>query len=170
MIATNVWCSMNSTQLKNIRKNFSEWHPFNEQYLKKAPERHGIYVIRKSEGQCFGRLRGKSDILYIGSTEAKGGLRQRLRQYLHPGPTQWTNKRINKLLIKYKMEVAWCTCNESGNLEHQLLREYLTEHDELPPLNHATKRLLRKVLKETLQLTDRSTESLNSNSNINSNN
>jgi len=145
---------MDSTELKDIRKDFSEWILLNEKCVKKTPKQPGAYVIRKGGGQRFGRLRGKSDILYIGSTEAKGGLRQRLRQYLHPGPTQWTNRRINKLLIKYKMEVAWCTCNEPGNLEHQLLRRYLKEHDELPPLNHATKRLLKKVFKETVHVQD----------------
>lgn len=136
---------MNSTELKNSRTDFSEWYPLNEEGVKQAPKEQGVYVIRKSRGQCFWRLRGQSDIFYMGSTIAKGGLKQRLSQYLHPGPSQLTNIRINKLLNKYEMEVAWCTCNEPGNLEHQLLRQYVEEHDELPPLNHASPRSQKKV-------------------------
>lgn len=143
---------MDSKQLK--QRGFIGWFPFNENVIANAPGQLGVYVLRRAYGKRFGRLRGKSDILYIGSTEAEKGLRQRLRQYLHPGPTQWTNKRINELLKKYKTEVAWCTCEEPDNSEHDLLVQYMTEHDELPPLNHATKRLLKKVLKEELHIAD----------------
>lgn len=41
---------------------------------------------------------------------------------------------------------------ECVNLELELLRRYLNDHDELPPLNHAAKRLLRKVLTESIQI------------------
>jgi excinuclease UvrABC nuclease subunit len=142
---------MNSSQL--TQKGFSEWIPFTEENVEKAPRKPGVYILRKAHGLVFGRLRGKSDILYIGSTEAQSGLKHRLKQYFHPGPTQWTNKRINKLLEKYEMEIAWCPCDEPSNLEHQLLTQYLEEHDELPPLNHATKRLLKKIFTETLHFT-----------------
>ena len=148
---------MDSTQLILFSKGFSDWSPFNEKGVKNAPEQHGVYILRKAGGQRFGRLQGQSDILYIGSTMAARGLKQRLQQYLHPGPTQWTNKRINELSKKHEMEVAWCPCNEPENLEHQLLQQYLKEHDELPPLNHAGKRLLKKVLTEELHLADRCT-------------
>ena len=151
---------MDSTQLSKSRKGFSRWHPFNEQSIINAPKSYGVYVIRRDGGQRFGRLQGESDILYIGSTEAKRGLRQRLRSYLHLGPTQWTNKRINELAKKYEMEVAWCQCDEPGNLENQLLRQYLSEHDELPPLNRAGKKLLKKLLTEGLQLSDQVSFSL----------
>jgi len=107
-----------------------------------------------ARGRHFGRLHGESDILYIGSTEAKRGLRQRLRQYLYPGPTQWTNKRVNELAKKYEMEVAWYPCDEASDLEHQLLRRYLEQHDELPPLNHASRKKLKKALLKTIRVSD----------------
>jgi len=131
---------MNSEQLK--QKGFFSWFPFTDHGVGKAPKQSGVYALRKARGALFGRLRGESDILYIGSTEARGGLKQRLRQYLHPGPTQWTNLRIYQLAKKHEIEVGWYSCNEPGNVEHQLLQQYLQEHDELPPLNHAGKRLL----------------------------
>ena len=135
---------MNSKQLR--QKGFSQWFPFTGHGVGKVPRQSGVYVLRKAQGVLFGRLRGESDILYIGSTQARGGLKQRLRQYLHPGPTQWTNLRIHELAKKCEMEVGWCQCDEPRNIEHQLLQQYLQEHDELPPLNHAGKRLLEIFL------------------------
>ena len=52
---------------------------------------------------------------------------------------------------KYNMEIAWCPYAEAGNLELQVLRRYFEDHDELPPLNHADRRLLEKALTGTLK-------------------
>ncbi|PIX31729.1 hypothetical protein COZ60_02940 [Candidatus Bathyarchaeota archaeon CG_4_8_14_3_um_filter_42_8] len=143
---------MDSRQVSQICKGVSEWHPFNEETVKSAPKQSGIYIFRMAQSKCFERLKGETDILYIGSTEGKHGLRGRLQQYLHPGPTQWTNKRIHAMAKKYDMEIAWCLCGEASNLELQLLRRYFEDHDELPPLNHASKRLLKKLLTGTVGL------------------
>lgn len=141
-----------SRQVSQICKGVSEWHPFNEESVKSAPEQSGIYVFRMAQSKCFGRLKGETDVLYIDSTEGKHGLRGRLQQYLRPGPTQWTNKRIHTMAKKYDMEIAWCLCREASNLELQLLHRYFEDHDELPPLNHASKKLLKKALTETTVL------------------
>ena len=119
--------------------------------MRGAPERHGIYIFRVARGECSRRLKGESDILYIGSAEGKHGLRGRLQQYLRPGPTQWTNKRIHAMAKKYNMEVAWCLSEEASNLEFQLLHRYFEDHDELPPLNRTSKMLLKKLLTGTLE-------------------
>lgn len=145
---------MNSTHLSQFEKQFSKWYPFNKQGIKNAPGQPGVYVIRTAQSQRFGRLKGESDILYIGSCEARKGLRQRLQHYLHPGPTQWTNRRVNQLAKKYQMEVAWCVCDEPRNFEHDLLIRYLKDHDELPPFNRAGIKRLYKTLTETIRLTD----------------
>jgi hypothetical protein len=129
-----------------------EWHPFNKENVRGAPEQYGIYVFRIARGERFRRLKGESDIMYIGSAEGNRGVRGRLQQYLRPGPTQWTNKRINTMAKKYNMDIAWCLCEEASNLELQLLRRYLEDHDELPPLNHASRVLQRKFLAGTLEL------------------
>jgi len=55
------------------------------------------------------------------------------------------------------MEVAWYPCDEAGNLEHQLLRRYLEQLDELPPLNHASRKKLKKTLVETIKVSDEGT-------------
>ena len=145
---------MDSKQVSQIYKGISEWHPFNKETVKSVPGQHGIYIFRMAQSKRFGRLKGESDVLYIGSTEGKHGLRGRLQQYLRPGRTQWTNKRIHAMAKKYAMEIAWCLWEEAGNLELQLLRRYFEDHDELPPLNHADRRLLEKALTETLKLGD----------------
>ncbi len=129
---------MDSAQLTQ----FSNWRSLSDQGIKNAPSQQGTYVIRKAGGKRFGRLRGESDIVYIGSTTR--GLRGRLRQYIHPGPTQWTNWRIHELAKKYNFEVAWYKNNEPENLEHQLLRQYLNEHDELPPLESSRQKATKK--------------------------
>ena len=134
---------MDSTRLRHVKKDFETWYSFDQQRIEKAPREKGVYVIRQVAEKSFGRLQGQSDIFYIGSTTSKGELRQRLIQYLHPAPTQWTNQRINESLKKYQMEVAWCPCRVPVNLEHDLLRQYLNDHDELPPFNHAG---IRRVL------------------------
>ena len=143
---------MDSRQMSQICKGVSEWHPFNEKSVKSAPKQYGIYILRMAQGKPWGRLKGESDIFYIGSTEGKHGLRGRLQQYLRPGRTQWTNKRIHEMAKKYDMEITWCQCGEASNLEHQLLQQYFEDHDELPPLNYAGKRLLKKLFTETVGL------------------
>jgi hypothetical protein len=148
---------MNSFEFGHIRKEFETWHSFEKRSLENAPREKGVYIIRQAAGKSFGRLQGESDLFYIGSTESKGGLRQRLLAYFHPGRTQWTNQRINDYLRKYRMEVAWCPCGEPTNLEHDLLRRYLKDHDELPPFNHADIRRLYKAVADQVVLSDKVT-------------
>ena len=143
---------------RQFQKEFSEWYPFNEQGVINAPRQRGAYVIRKAGGQRFGRLRGESDILYIGKAETKGGLKQRLQQHMRPGPTQYTNQRIKKLARKYEMEVAWHACEKPRNVEHHLLSKYVSKHDELPPLNHARPKLLYQTITGTARITIRGTK------------
>lgn len=143
---------MDSKKLAQFLKGLSKWYPFDDQGMRNAPEKQGIYILRRAGGKKFRRLKGESDIMYIGSATGEGGLKVRLMQYLNPGPTQLTNLRIHKIATRYKMEVAWYPCDEPKNLEHQLLQQYALDHDELPPLNHARPRLLKKVLFEQLRL------------------
>ena len=109
-----------------------KWLPLNKTTQKTAPLYPGIYIMRL--GKHFGRLRGTSDILYIGSTTSS--IRQRLGGYFNPGPTQRTNIRINKMLQKYTIQVAWYETENPKKLETKLLEQYFEEHDEQPPFNY----------------------------------
>lgn len=121
---------MDSTALP---QGFSDWADFNDLTVKRAPATKGVYVLRLKGGRDFGRLKGRSDIVYIGKTEA--GIRGRLRQYLNPGPTQITNQRVNQLMKRHDLEVAWKEDQNPNTTEHNLLLQYVKDHDELPPLN-----------------------------------
>jgi excinuclease UvrABC nuclease subunit len=110
-----------------------------------VPERPGVYVIvLKNERIC--RFKGESDILYIGSAKGKGGLRNRFSHYRNPYKSQTTNIKINDFIKrKPNVTIFWKIIeNEDPRKEEEkLLREYLKEHDELPPLNNSNARRIR---------------------------
>ena len=113
------------------------------------PKKPGVYVIAlKNERIC--RLEGESDILYIGSTRGKGGLRNKFSHYRNPGRSQNTNIKINNFIIKSEPDIAifWKIIeNEDPRKEEErLLNEYFNEHGELPPLNDSNPRGMNKNL------------------------
>jgi len=156
----SVWENMDSAQLKKIVGGLSEWSAFDKTVLGKVPAQKGVYVIRLADARKIGRLQGESDILYIGSNQSEGGLKQRFSHYFHPGPTQWTNRRVHDLMEKYSMEIAWFICKNPVNLENSLLKQYVKDNDELPPMNHADVRRLYESLSEAVGLSDKVTVTL----------
>jgi len=112
------------------------------------PKKPGVYVIvLKNERIC--RLEGESDILYIGSTKGKGGLRNRFSHYRTPHESQATNEKINDFIKKTpNVTIFWkITGKEDARKEEKrLLNEYLNEHGELPPLNDSKPRGMNKNL------------------------
>jgi len=81
---------------------------------------------------------GESDIAYIGYGTSKGGIRERVRQCFHPGPTQTTNLRIREAIRETGgFELSWRqrdSASEARRLVKDLLRRYQHEHEQLPPL------------------------------------
>lgn len=130
---------MNSSDL--LAQGFRVWQRFAPQsegtLIPSLPAARGVYVIRSK--QSFGRFIGEADIVYIGSATNKGGLKQRIRQYFHPGPTQWTNRRILDLIKwadDFELSFVECeTANNATNMEKRLLDQYYAEHGEFPPQN-----------------------------------
>ena len=111
------------------------------------PKKSGVYVIiLKNERIC--RLEGESDILYIGSTRGKGGLRNRFSHYRNPGRSQNTNIKINNYIFKREPHITiyWKIIeNEDPRKEEgELLKKYSEEHGELPPLNDSKPRGMNK--------------------------
>jgi hypothetical protein len=96
-----------------------------------------VYVIRRR--QDYQRRVGESDILYVGSAVNQQGLKIRIRQYFHPGPTQRTNKRILALIAdSAEFELAYVEAKsipEAKTLEATILDNYERDHAELPPEN-----------------------------------
>ena len=128
------------------KQGFVEWLPFTIEQksclLGKFPNSDGAYVIRSS--QCFGRFKGQSDIIYIGSSAgAKRGLRGRLSFFFDPGPSQYTSKRIKMLLDRaVNLEISFriCPAVQARQLEKDILEQYTNEHWELPPYNRSLPR------------------------------
>jgi len=119
--------------------------PFNKQneenLLRVLPKKPGAYAIRKKT--MFNRLRGETDIVYFGSAIAERGIHERIRQYYHPGLTQFTAKRINTILDQLPdLELTFVDCSTKSNpknsarqIERELLRLFEQDHLELPPFN-----------------------------------
>lgn len=112
--------------------SFKEWYPFNEA-LEHAPTEKGVYCMRFKANIC--RVKGESDIAYIGSTNRT--LKYRFMGYLHPSKTQRTNTRINLFAKTHELEVSFLAATPPSLYENLLLDKYYSEHDELPPLNRA---------------------------------
>lgn len=94
-------------------------------------------------GRRFGRLRGSSDILYIGETGELGGDSQkcRLRIYQYPNGDHALELRrgIAALLAsKERVTFRWRYLETKADAraeERRLLQGYREEHLELPPFN-----------------------------------
>jgi len=130
---------MQSSDLQN--HGFGTWFSFNRaseaSLWSQVPNRPGAYAIRCSTP--YHRRIGSSDILYFGSATNAQGLKNRLRQYFHPGPTQRTNIRLLKLVgdcSDFEVAVSpTVTIPDAKFLESTLLAAYETDHGELPPEN-----------------------------------
>ena len=130
---------MDSDSLK--ASGFAAWEPFSSAsasaLVAGSPTSPGVYVIRYRTP--FARDAGASDVLYVGSARNRDGLRMRLRQYFHPGPTQATNHRIlARCGNSTDYEVSYVECESpeaAAQLEATILARYVSDHGELPPEN-----------------------------------
>jgi hypothetical protein len=109
---------------------YSDWQEWNSEAVRKAPNLPGVYVFRLGEG--FGRLKGSSDLVYIGcTTSADGTIQRRLSDHLRVGRFRDVQK-VGKLGVCWK---KLTTAEEASKEEAKLLRTYVSDHIELPPIN-----------------------------------
>jgi hypothetical protein len=97
-----------------------------------------VYAIILAQPQP--RRSGSSDIAYIGRAVNQNGLRGRVRQYFHPGPTQSTNIAMKSRLSEPSCDlrlgfIQTDNAASARRLESDLLVEFESEHGELPPHN-----------------------------------
>ncbi len=133
-------------------KSMEEFSLRNEsRLLESLPKEKGVYAIKFKKNFC--RFKGKSDIMYFGSTtNENGGLRTRIRFYFHPQKGQETNIRMHEKLEHYQhhpsnFQISWFRMKgkkkngkKDGNIkdkEKKLLNEYEEKHLELPPWNRS---------------------------------
>ena len=122
---------MKSFEIQKL--GFSSFQKLSPEVINNLPAEPGVYVLRSAEKRMVGRLKGESDVLYVGSSLKS--IRGRLRFYFKPGPTQWTSIRINSLLKRYPVEIAYKFSSVPRDEESRILLKYFEEHDELPPFN-----------------------------------
>jgi len=122
---------MNSNEL--IKIGFKNWYYFHELDEYELNNKYGVYVIKLNK--TFGRLQGKSDILYIGHTTDFGV--RFFKNYLN-GTGGETTQRIHRYLIdkKYidKIMISWIA-TQNFDLEKELREKYEKMHHEFPPWN-----------------------------------
>jgi len=121
---------------KSLEKyGFKDWHLLNKLAISEVLyKQEGVYVI-KSKISLQRRV-GKSDILYIGSSDNL--VRRIFGNYLG-GVGGGTTQRIHKLLFEEgyleKTDIGWALTKEFRKLEKDLKMEFEREHRELPPWN-----------------------------------
>ena len=117
---------------------FKNWYKLTDIRLGEItpPSEPGTYVLRLN--RSFGRLRGQSDILYIGSTS---NIYHRIIENYLEGRGGKTTQRIRYYIFDREylelIEISWVTTDNPKQLEEELLKKYEEEHHELPPWNRA---------------------------------
>jgi len=115
--------------------NWSPWYPMDPSSSNIAvPDSSGIYEIRTDYE--FGRLRGNSTLIYIGSAAS---LRRRFQGQRFVDPERYLS-RTEKLLLKggHVVDFRYATTSDiatARRLEAERLSDYEQKHWELPPGN-----------------------------------
>ncbi len=117
-----------------------------------------MYAFRLASG-AFGRIKGNSDLVYIGCTEsAKGTLRKRLNNHIVDRPDKEdVGHRLHRVRRELgELELSWKTFTTSSEAtwhEQELRSKYAEEHIEFPPLNRKESgKRVRKAQESVQQL------------------
>jgi hypothetical protein len=119
-------------KLKVDARSWTRWPDFNTAL---APSSIGVYVLRLMAGSKISRVRGASEIVYVGS----GKIRNRLRAHYNPN---WESFKDAGWLISLvangaPLKINWRELpdEEARLVEGEILQDYLIDHLELPPAN-----------------------------------
>ena len=123
-------------------EDFIGWVVWGKGAAASAPAQPGVYVFRVAASRTpIGRLNGKSDIIYVGSTPKGGSIRARLNNHVKARRDEkdagWSIDRVVKKGVP--LEVGWRTfaaADDAADCESILLSKYQHDHLELPPLNN----------------------------------
>ncbi len=130
--------------------------------FKQAPKLPGVYIFHVDREKGIHRLKGESDIIYVGSTaRGRGGLRKRLRS--HGGSRLLTliEAEVGEIMVSWKDAP---THEKALFEEAEILWKYLQDHLELPPMNSQASSLRNykklRTLVEGMQVTRAKKEAL----------
>jgi len=116
-----------------IKSGFINWYRFKEIEKNSIYKKKGVYILKYDK--LFGRLKGESDILYIGHTT--NFCDRFVKNYLN-GTGGPTTQRIHNYLISNnyvdKVKVSWIYTT-NFEIEIELREKYEKEHHEFPPWN-----------------------------------
>jgi len=119
---------------------WSAGRPLSKSELLGIPKEPGVYRIVTSEP--FGRLRGQSNIIYIGCSSRGGqGLWLEVGNLLNPQRQHfYTLEPIRHSELQLEYEYVTTPAEEAEDIEYHLIDQYEREHLELPPANRAKPR------------------------------
>ena len=117
----------------------------NKELILGLPKEKGVYVIRV--GRPVPRIKGESDIIYIGQGVIQRRIQALLRSYLPLPFRDYMNKHTARELfervtseLNLQPEISYVLLGQkSKELESRLLRDYCLSHIEPPPLNNTRK-------------------------------
>jgi hypothetical protein len=101
-----------------------------------APPCLGLYVIRVTDAKAIGRLRGNSDLIYIGQGDLRGRAKAHRNLRSDFKGKGWLLHLITTGGSVGGLEIAFFPCENPKQREDELLFKYFTEHLELPPANN----------------------------------
>ena len=124
---------------QNYFKNWKEW----DEWEARIDGINGVYAFRLNKK--FKRLKGETDIIYIGksnqnpSRNKRPGLWHRLNNYRqnNKGGSQRLKDIENLFGGKNKIQYAYEVCDNPREVEKELLESYYEIHMELPPMNRS---------------------------------
>lgn len=117
--------SEKSTMLSMAKINLTE------DEVRKISKVSGIYLIHFET--TFSRLRGKTDVLYIGRAK---DLRKRLMTFFGKGKRKALCRFTRLQELGHQLYFSIEECGDYKTREVERIRKFEEDHLELPPLNH----------------------------------
>ena len=126
-IANNQWSEWQAIKLNSV----PEQNP-----LKGMKNEVGIYLIRSRKG--IPRLKGVSDIIYVGEGKLKNRIGKALAYYKGQKKWPYYSPMLSLFLLELNLDLSfsYSVTEDAKRLEVLILKEYENDHYELPPLNH----------------------------------
>jgi len=122
---------------------FRRWYPLIqngrvvEDTIEQIPNREGVYVIRL--GKPIPRLKGESEILYIGAGKIQDRLYAICARFYGVEYAHTAKDELYRVIQEVAPDcwVSFTITDNHNQLEKDLLHRYSKDHIELPPLNRA---------------------------------
>jgi hypothetical protein len=139
---------MQSHDLKKY--GFKDWleirtdkacYNYNKELILKLPREKGVYVIKANKP--IGRLKGCSDIIYVGQGTIRNRIQVLIRSFLPLNFREYSSKHTARESFErvareldLKLKLSYTIVKNPRETEKQLLKAYCRDHIEPPPLNN----------------------------------